>query len=624
MKFLNTSKELDAAETKILDIYDQRIVKSGSLKSVEKYQHWREAVKEMRTVLESVRQTANRTDNVPLMLIGVDRFVHWTDKLGAPGVPFPDWNRSLFPSRDAIADHPWLLKVEQRYDATRLGWMVRQESSTSEPELVQIPTTTLEPTTRPTSNVELTHEFSIHKGKAKEAPRESEGIEKEGTSQHQWNDDGESEVVEKDIAMDEETSEPVRGRPPKRARSRSESRPASTRRKSQSRPKRSGTKDGETQVEGTSSTSNLPPTPKPKYGRAQVAARTTPPPDPLACANCISRKMVCTWTPGNVPCDPCKKRKIGCGKANVRRASTARTPKPPARHQATPSQRKSSRPRKPAPPPHDDGDTPAPPPRKKARVSQGGQTPQSGAEASSSSAAQRRITLIVRPPEQSTSTHAVPPAIRPESSSYTPLPAPPPHPSIAFMPPPDAPSPPRMPQVDPADLSIHRRLDDIICRQDLILGRVDQTDLQVARLQRRTQEISEARMQVLEQELADCRLMVGTLMREMETLRVSIRGAQPVQTTGPPTADEDLLNLFGPSPSDAATHQGADSITAELHGLVVTTTQSSRDIEINQQVRQGSADTAVESGSIPVGSESVAASTGNDEQGGTLGCADSH
>ncbi|KAI6013491.1 hypothetical protein BKA83DRAFT_4130523 [Pisolithus microcarpus] len=563
MKFLNTSKELDAAETKILDIYDQRIVQSGSLKSVEKYRHWREAVKEMRTVLESVRQTANRTDNVPLMLIGVDHFVHWMDKLGAPGVPFPDWNRSLFPSRDAIADHPWLLKVEQRYDATCLGWMVHQESSTSEPELVQIPTTTLEPTTRPTSNVELTHEFSVHKGKAKEAPRESEGIEKEGTSQHQWNDDGESEVVEKDIEMDEETSEPVRGRPPKRARSRSESWPASTRRKSQSRPKRSGTKDGETQVEGTSSTSNLPPTPKPKYGRAQVAARTTPPPDPLACANCISRKMA-------------------AGK--LMSAVHQRLILPSLPHDTKQ-------------PPHN-----------------GGQTPQSGAEASSSSAAQRQITLIVCPPEQSTSTHAVPPAIRPESSSYTPLPAPPPHPSIAFTPPPDTPSPPRMPQVDPADLSIHRRLDDIICRQDLILGRVDQTDLQVARLQRRTQEISEARMQVLEQELADCRLMVGTLTREMETLRASIRGAQPVQTTGPPTADEDLLNLFGPSPSDAATLQGADSITAELHGLVVTTTQSSRDIEINQQVRQGSADTAVESGSIPVGSESVAASTGNDEQ----------
>ncbi|KAI6010618.1 hypothetical protein BKA83DRAFT_17914 [Pisolithus microcarpus] len=181
-----------------------------------------------------------------------------------------------------------------------------------------------------------------------------------------------------------------------------------------------------------------------------------------------------------------------------------------------------------------------------------------------------------------------------------------------------------MPQVDPADLSIHRQLDDIICRQDLILGQVDQTDLQMARLQCRTQEISEAHMQVLEQELADCWLMVGTLTCKMETLRASICSAQPVQTTGPPTVDEDLLNLFGPSPSDAATHQGANSITAELHGLVLTTTQSSRDIEINQQVRQGSADTAVESGSIPVGSESVAMSTGNDEQGGTLGCADNH
>ena len=51
MKFLNTSKELDAAEKKILDIYDERVLGSGSLKSVEKYRRWREAVKEMRAVL---------------------------------------------------------------------------------------------------------------------------------------------------------------------------------------------------------------------------------------------------------------------------------------------------------------------------------------------------------------------------------------------------------------------------------------------------------------------------------------------------------------------------------------------------------------------------------------------
>ncbi|KIK14876.1 hypothetical protein PISMIDRAFT_16956 [Pisolithus microcarpus 441] len=145
---------------------------------------------------------------------------------------------------------------------------------------------------------------------------------------------------------------------------------------------------------------------------------------------------------------------------------------------------KSSRPQKQPPPLTDDDDTPAPPPRKKARVAQGGQTPQSGAAASTSSAPQRRITLVVRPP-QDTSTHPVPPAIRPESSTYTPLPAPPIPPSVAYSPPPTAPSPPQMSLVDATNLSIHCRLDDIIRRQDLIHGRVDETDMRLARWERR-------------------------------------------------------------------------------------------------------------------------------------------
>ncbi|KAI6013942.1 hypothetical protein BKA83DRAFT_4129962 [Pisolithus microcarpus] len=607
MKFVKNSKELDTTVNEILGIFYWLVVSSGRLESAEKLQSWREAVKEMRRVLESVRNTANRTDNVPLLLIGVDRFIHWTENLGAPGVPFPDWHRCLYPSQDAVADHPWLLNVEQRYDATRLGLVVRQESSTSEPVLVQIPTATLEPTTQPTSNLGPIQAISVNKGKGKEIAQESEGIEKERTSQREGNDDGESEVVEKDVEMEEETSEPVRGRPKKRARSRSQSRPASTRQKSQSRPKRSGRKDGESQVEGISLPSNHPTTPKPKYGQAQVAARTTPPHDPEACGTCINCKMVCTWTPGTIPCDPCKKRKIGCTKANVRRASTARTPKPPARRQASPSQRKSSRPQKQPPPLTDDDDTPAPPPRKKARVAQGGQTPQSGAAASTSSAPQRQITLVVRPP-QDTSTHPVPPAIRPESSTYTPLPAPPIPPSVAYSPPPTAPSPLRMSPVDATNLSIHRRLDDIIRRQDLIHGRVDETDMRLARWERRSMGISDAHMQVLEQELADCRLMVGALTREMETLRASVHGAQPVQTTRPPTADEDLLGLLGPPQSNTATDQADKSITADLQGLVLTSTQSGHDIKITQQVHEGITDAEIEmeGGALQVGNESGA------------------
>ncbi|KAI6017697.1 hypothetical protein BKA83DRAFT_4496826 [Pisolithus microcarpus] len=162
MKFVKNSKELGAAVNRILSIYERLVISSGTLESAVKLKRWREAVKEMREVLESVRAIADRTDNVPPMLIGVDKFIRWTDDIGTPGVPFPDWNSCLFPTPASIAGHPWLLTIESRFDATRAGWMVRLESPTADPVLVRVPTTP-EPENRP--------------GKA--LPAESQAIERE-------------------------------------------------------------------------------------------------------------------------------------------------------------------------------------------------------------------------------------------------------------------------------------------------------------------------------------------------------------------------------------------------------------------------------------------------------------
>ncbi|KAI6037342.1 hypothetical protein BKA83DRAFT_4486363 [Pisolithus microcarpus] len=112
MKFVKNSKELGTAINRILSIYEWLVISSGTLESAEKLKRWREAVKEMREVLESVRAIANRTDNVPPMLIGVDKFIHWTDDIGTPGIPFPDWNSCLFPTPASIAGHPWQLTIE--------------------------------------------------------------------------------------------------------------------------------------------------------------------------------------------------------------------------------------------------------------------------------------------------------------------------------------------------------------------------------------------------------------------------------------------------------------------------------------------------------------------------------
>ncbi|KAI6036190.1 hypothetical protein BKA83DRAFT_12199 [Pisolithus microcarpus] len=481
----------------------------------------------------------------------------------------------------SVAGHPWLLTVESH------------ATPTADPVLLRV-TTTPEPENPPASNVAPSSPVSVHKGKGKASVGESQAIKKECTTQGDLNDDGESEVVEKHIEMDKETSEPVRGRSKKCARSQSESWPPSTRRKSQSRTRRLGTKGGKSKGEGTSVLSDAPTTPKPKYGRAQVAACTTPPADPQACRTCINRKV----------------RKIGCGKVNDCRKSSARTPKAPAKLQATPT----PQPQTPVPPQVDDDM--APPPCKKVRVSKRPQIPPSAVEGSSSSAPQWRITLVICPPQEAPPRHAVPPTIRADISGYTPLPAPPIPPSHAHSPPLE-PMPLRMSPVDPSNISYHQRLDDIIQRQDLIFSQVDEVDRRVGDMERRLLGRYQARMEALEGELANCRLMVGMLTREIETLRASVHSAHPPQSAAPPPVHEDLLDLFGPSTNNAAMEETEQTISTQLQGLVFTTTQSSQEMATSGwQDHSLATQVEVDTSSVQVGSGSGAASTGNQEQGG--------
>ncbi|KAI6143497.1 hypothetical protein EDD17DRAFT_1515577 [Pisolithus thermaeus] len=119
--FVKNSLALQDAVDRILTIFEMLIVNSGGLEEAEKLEQWRNAVRGIRQELESVRSIANRTDNVPHLLIGMDKYIHWTENLGMPGIPFPDWHNTLFPPLESIASHPWLLTVEQRYDAGLLG-----------------------------------------------------------------------------------------------------------------------------------------------------------------------------------------------------------------------------------------------------------------------------------------------------------------------------------------------------------------------------------------------------------------------------------------------------------------------------------------------------------------------
>ncbi|KAI6116439.1 hypothetical protein F5141DRAFT_1062490 [Pisolithus sp. B1] len=114
--FVKNSSALQDTVNHILIIFERLIINSGMLEEAAKLQQWRDAVRDIRGELEAVRSIANKTDNIPHMLIGVDKYVHWTENISTPGIPFPNWHQALFPPIKSIAGHLWLLTVEWQYD----------------------------------------------------------------------------------------------------------------------------------------------------------------------------------------------------------------------------------------------------------------------------------------------------------------------------------------------------------------------------------------------------------------------------------------------------------------------------------------------------------------------------
>ncbi|KAI6099250.1 hypothetical protein EDD16DRAFT_1718174 [Pisolithus croceorrhizus] len=482
--FVKNSPALQDAVDCILTIFETLIVNSGGLEEAEKLEQWRNAVRGIRQELESVRSIANRTDNVPHLLIGMDKYIRWTENLGMPGIPFPDWHHALFPPLESIAGHPWLLTVERRYDA---GLLVQPPAPATEAEASMSSTTpsrprststrSMVPCMAPMGSIGHIPTRSTPSGKGKAVDPSEQKVAKVAMAEAALiplEDDNRdtSEVVEEDIEMDD--VEPACGRSQKQGWPTSKSwQPLRTPR-SQSRTAQRGRKSVASEGEGRSRRSDSPVASSSKYGRAQLADRTTPPPNPQSCQTCINRKVVCIRSSGSGVCDPCRKRKIGCMPVTSRRPSTARTTKVPRKatpkttpsNPTTPHRRNTSRPPKPAREitPAEEEDSPSPLPNKKPRLSKGGQ-----AEASSSSVQLRRITLVLRPPTDTRINYPVPPPLRPDSSAYVPLPAPPMPPTSARSSPVEI-SPPRPAPFDNTLLSVHQRLDDIIRHQDQMMG----------------------------------------------------------------------------------------------------------------------------------------------------------
>ncbi|KAI6094038.1 hypothetical protein EV401DRAFT_1896517 [Pisolithus croceorrhizus] len=452
--FVKNSPALQDAVDRILTIFETLIVNSGGLEEAEKLEQWRNAVRDIRQELESVRSIANRTDNVPHLLIGVDKYIRWTENLGMPGIPFPDWHHALFPPLESIAGHPWLLTVERRYDA---GLLVQPPAPTTEAEASTLSTTPSRPRSTSTMSTVPSHgsqgvnrpytntKHSIgtkggqggHGGSGSDTSgRTTTGTRAKSSRRiSKWT----TSSLRVDDPKNEDGQHPNRGNPRERhvldhERHKGSERALAARGKV-----------------GPGVQIVLSPVLR-SMASAQLADRTTPPPNPQSCQTCINRKVVCIRSSGSGVCDPCRKRKIGCTPMTSCCPSTTRTtkvlhkatPKTTPSNPTTPRHQNKSCPPKPAceMTPAEEEDSPSPLPNKKPQLSKGGQ-----AEALLSSVQLQQINTCINYP--------VPPPLQPDSSAYVPLPTPPMPPTSTRSSPVEI-SPPQPAPFDNTLLSIHQ------------------------------------------------------------------------------------------------------------------------------------------------------------------------
>ncbi|KAI5999150.1 hypothetical protein EDD15DRAFT_2193838 [Pisolithus albus] len=550
--FVKNSPRLNKTVKHILAIYDQRVVSTQHLTTPERLESWREALKAIREELESVRPIINETDDVPHMLIGVDKFLHWSEKLGTRGNPFPQWNDAIFPKIDLIAGHPWLLPVKERPNASHEGAVAKPID--------------------PASNSSGMSSITGNKGKYVETlSRKQVAVDR--PSKAAVEDDGESEVEEEvdELMEEDEDVNQTRGRSNKRGRAQGTPSRSSARASSRSRARKVITDAESSPKVGRSSRQTSDAAVDSKYGRAQMAARTTPPPNPKSCGTCISRKVVCTRSMKEGACDPCKQRKIACTQATRRRAPsttrrskaapTANTPRRrnPSRARKTPRRRDES-------PSTEPEDAEEPPARKKRRTSPIDDTPRP----SPSSRAKPRtqpFSIVIPAPKRAAS-YAIPPSHPAEPSATTPARAasrdkqmPASAPTPEWLPPAAAPSIPEL----------LTRVDAMTDRQDVILARVNELERRIMGLdtqrQAPTPGLADDRIRMLEGELAEFQWTVGTLTREVEALRLKVQDIT--------TPDIQEATILTPTPAIEPAEDAIAAAHGDQESTIVTAPEGS-------------------------------------------------
>ncbi|KIO05203.1 hypothetical protein M404DRAFT_25814 [Pisolithus tinctorius Marx 270] len=357
MKTYTKRDELTAAVNSIIKIIDRKILGMKDLADKPRFAAWKEAVSSVVEVVDSVREIARITHEIPLTIIAAERFCKWHERVGQEneGHPFPNWRLITHPDKATFDDHPWLQTVERRFDLQRTGFKTSAFPPAAEPSSETLP------------------KDASRKGKEKASDAEVKAMV--------GDDDGEDELADEDAEMGGDTVryEPARGRPSMQQVAASGSRQPA-RRSRMPKPKLVKQEevdeldeedDEEEDVDMDRPGTSSHPTPQSTgRGRSQPGDGVHPATEPSGPTALPSDNRCDKCTDANVPCirkqkgvcQRCKKRKIWCTFATPRR--------PKEKTPATPSRRNPSHANE-----DDDADYATTHPEKKPRTSNASKCP---------------------------------------------------------------------------------------------------------------------------------------------------------------------------------------------------------------------------------------------------------
>ncbi|KAI6143754.1 hypothetical protein BKA82DRAFT_4359624 [Pisolithus tinctorius] len=191
MKTYTKRDELTAAANSIIEIIDRKVLGTKDLADKPRFAAWKEAVSSVVEVVDSVREIARITHEIPLTIIAAERFCKWHERVGREneGHPFPNWRLITHPDKATFDDHPWLQTVERRFDLQRTGFKTSAFPPAAEPSSETLP------------------KDASRKGKEKASDAKVKAMI--------GDDDGEDELADEDAEMGGDTVryEPARGRP---------------------------------------------------------------------------------------------------------------------------------------------------------------------------------------------------------------------------------------------------------------------------------------------------------------------------------------------------------------------------------------------------------------------------